>query len=51
MKRDYKIVGKFDCNGEHLLIVRINRNVHMMTVEELNRWYGRLHSERWKRSA
>lgn len=51
MKKDYEIVGAFDYNGNKLLVVKINGNAHVMTVNELHGWYGRLYLEKWKRSA
>lgn len=42
MKNAYEIIGAFDCNGDKLLIAKVNVNVYVMTVDELHRWYGRL---------
>lgn len=47
MKRDYEIIGRFKCNGKHLLIVSVNGNMHIMERRELKKWFGRLHMERW----
>lgn len=47
MKRDYEIIGRFKCNGKHLLIVSVNGNIHIMERRELKKWFGRLHMERW----
>lgn len=48
MKDEYKIVGEI-FNG--LLIVVINGNAHVMSQDELRKWYGRANPERWNKAA
>ncbi|WP_170313465.1 hypothetical protein [Lacrimispora amygdalina] len=47
----YEVLSEFDCCGEHMMTVRFRGNVHVMTLEELKCWYGRMHPERWDRKA
>lgn len=43
----YEIVEEFNCNGKHMITVKIGRNVHVMDYVEWRKIYGRNHQEKW----
>lgn len=43
-----KIISKFQCNNSKMVVVRLKNCAHVMTVEEWQKVYGKLHPERWK---
>lgn len=51
MKEDYKIIGEFDCNGEHLYVVVVNGNAHVIGARELRTRNKRLNMEILRKSA
>lgn len=44
----YRVIRKFKCCGDIMVIVKMKGATHIMTEAEWKRVYGILHSERWK---
>lgn len=45
---EYKIVGKFECNGKLMIIVKMENATHIMPEIEWKWIYSKLHSDRWE---
>uniref|UniRef100_N1ZW10 Uncharacterized protein n=1 Tax=Eubacterium plexicaudatum ASF492 TaxID=1235802 RepID=N1ZW10_9FIRM len=45
---EYKIIKEFECCGNQMVTVRIGNAVHVMSLEEWHKVYGRNHQEKWE---
>lgn len=48
MSNEYKVISKFECHGEQMVIVRTGNTAHVMSLEEWHKVYGRSHQEKWE---
>ncbi len=48
MSDDFKVISEFCCHGKQMVTVRIGNAVHVMSLEEWHKVYGRNHQEKWK---
>lgn len=43
-----EVIRDFVCRGNHMVIVRLEHGVHVMTYDEWKSIYGKFHPERWE---
>ena len=48
MSDEFKVIKEFKCHGKSMVTVRIGNAVHIMSLEEWHKVYGRNHQEKWK---
>lgn len=48
MNDEYEVIKEFECHGKQMVTVRIGSNVHVMSIEEWHKVYGRNHQDKWK---
>lgn len=48
MSDEFKVIKEFECYGKSMVIVRIGNAVHVMSLEEWHKVYGRSYQEKWK---
>lgn len=44
-----KIISSFICCGEHMIIVKLEHGVHVMSYDEWEKVYEKLYPDRWDR--
>ncbi len=44
---DYKVISRFECNGSDMVVVKLRNCVHVITMEEWRKIYGRNNLDRW----
>lgn len=47
MNDKYEVIKEFECHGEQMVVVRIENNAHVMSLEEWHKIYGRNHQDKW----
>lgn len=48
MSNEFEVVSEFCCHGKQMITVRIGSVVHVMSLGEWHKVYGRNHQEKWK---
>ena len=48
MNDEYEVIKEFECHGKPMVTVRIGNAVHVMSLDEWHKIYGRNHQDKWK---
>lgn len=46
---EYEVVGRFDCHGIDMVIIRMGDATHVMSTDDWKKVWGRLHPGRWEK--